>query len=120
MTEIREDFLYKARFVKSGENKYGPWEIILVQGKGSRQPTIAISVIDPPSGVGLSGMFRIDHIRSIMVRNWQDKEGVWHRGGAVTVRAVVVPVMDAVTVDPEISSEFDFSTEFTRMEDWFK
>lgn len=120
MTEIREGGCYVAKSIRNGVSSVGPWEILIVQNKGPRQPALAISVIDPPSGITLSGAFRVDRIHSVMVRNWQDKNGNWHKGGAVTVRAEVMPteLLNQVKDSPQ-NADMNPPTDFPSLEGWF-
>ena len=87
MTEIRVGQVYLAKEVKTGRNDHGPWEMIIVQAPGKKQPKIAISVTKPPSGIGANGLFKVVSIRSVMHRNWNNK-GKW-MPGSVTVKCGV-------------------------------
>ena len=118
MTEIVEGNSYVAREIKVGSSKNGEYEILTVKGAGKRQPLIGISVLNPPSGIGVNGAFRVEKIHSVMVRNWQDSKGVWHTGGSVTVRAEVSPVygFDHLVGGKPINNE---ATKFPGLEDLF-
>lgn len=118
MTEIRVDEVYVAESVKTGENEHGPWEIVVVKGPGKRQARIGISVVDPPSGIGINGAFRVDEIRSVMVRNYKNANGYWTQGGSVTVRARIIPANDWKP-KKEVDDNF-INTQFPSLEDYFK
>ena len=79
MTEIRVREMYVAKKIYTGKSKDGePYEIIVVQRQGARQPKIAISVGNVPSGIGVNGAFKITFIKSVMHRKWRDKKsGKW-------------------------------------------
>ena len=116
MTKIETGGIYIARAVKSGENIHGPWELLVVAGEGPRQPKIGVSVLNPPSGVGISGAFRIERISSVAHRKWKDNNDVWHEGN-VTVKAEVTPVAEFEI--PKKKRRKREIPEFTNLEEWF-
>lgn len=127
MTSIKEGGRYVAKRIFTGENKTGPWEIVVVQAEGRRQPKIGISVLNPPSGIGISGAFTVDRIYSVSVRNWQTKDGEWHSGGAITVKAEVTGISDILEqTQPKKGRKkkendiFETNTQFPSLEDLFK
>ena len=108
-----------AAAIRSGKSRTGPYEMIIVRGAGRNQPPIGISVLDPPSGIGINGAFRVDEIRSVMVRNSQDKSGKWYKGGSITIRANVTPILDFSQPNPADESGM-VATSFSSIEDYFK
>lgn len=122
MTSIKEGGRYVARRIFAGNNQNGPWEIVVVQQEGRRQPKIGISVLNPPSGIGLSGAFTIDRIYSVAVRNFKDASGEWHTGGAVTVKAEVTAISDILeqVAPKERKPRKTVETQFPSLEDLFK
>ena len=122
MTNIKEGGKYVAKRIFTGTNKTGPWEIVVVQSEGRRQPKIGISVLNPPSGIGLNGAFMIDRIYSVSVRNYQTADGEWHSGGAVTVKAEISAISDMLEqVKPKKKKDendiFETNTQFPSLED---
>ncbi len=122
MTEIKEGCSYIAKSFKQGENVHGKWEMLIVKGQGKRQPTIAVSVINVPCGLGPTGAFRIDHIASVMHRMWRTPDGEFHYGN-VTVRAEVTPIYDIGMQTRDVINQIggddvEFTTEFRTFEDW--
>ena len=123
MTEIRVGQVYLASEVKTGRNEHGPWEMIIVRAPGRNQPTIAVSVTKPPSGIGANGVFKICSIRSVMHRNWKAPNGKWMPGN-VTVKAGVKSL--AKLSDKEmkwLQGKIQYNTgkpKFQSLEDFFK
>lgn len=122
MTEIREGESYIARHIKKGNSERGPYEIVIIQGKGKGQPAIALSVLNIPSGMGVNNAFTIVKIYSVAVRNYQDKKGVWHKGGSITVRAVINPIYDMREINRISNGQEMLEPEDVpapSIEDWF-
>lgn len=122
MTEVRVGYTYIANKVKAGSNAYGDWELLVVKSPGRRQPVIAISVINVPSGINYTGAFKIREIRSVMHRMWKSAVDGEYRYGNVTVKAVVEPVFDYIPPEkPKKEDDDDIFTgpQFPSLEDWF-
>ena len=123
MTEIRVGQVYLAKEVKTGRNSNGPWEIIIVQAPGRKQPKIGISVTKPPSNIGPNGLFKITSIRSVMHRNWKAPNGQWQPGN-VTVRAGVKSLAKLSDKEVErLQGEINYSghkPKFPSLEDFFE
>ena len=122
MTEIRVKELYVAKKIYTGKSRDGePYEIIVVQRQGARQPKIAISVGNVPSGIGVNGAFKITYIKSVMHRKWRDKKsGKWY-DGSVTVRANV-RAMPNVNVEEAENVHYSYKNrkpEFGSLEEFF-
>jgi len=128
VTDVKEGGRYVAKRVFTGTNASGPWEILVVQAEGRRQPKIGVSVLNPPSGIGISGQFVIDRIYSVAVRNYKTPDGEWHSGGAVTVKADITPISDILEqVKPKKERRkkkgddmFEMNTQFPSLEDLFR
>lgn len=119
MTEIRVGQAYIAKWVKTGRSKAGdPYEMIIVQSPGRQQPRIAISVINIPSGLSASGVFKLTSIRSVQHRKWKDKNGVW-KDGNVTVRARIKPLVQLGPKELEQLEYKEVTPQFKSLEDWF-
>jgi len=125
MISLEEDKVYVANHVYYGENEKGTWEIIVVKVPGPRQPAIAISVQNSPSGINSSAAFRVDKIKSVEVRNHKNKNGSWTIGGNVLVKADISPIdtyeglienLQGRSAKPKKPKP---QTVFKNMEDWF-
>ena len=113
--------MYVAKKIYTGTSKDGePYEIIVVQRQGKRQPKIAISVCNVPSGIGVNGAFKITYIKSVMHRKWKDKNGKWY-DGSVTVRANVKALPNVnVEEEPDVHYNYkDRKPEFGSFEEFW-
>ena len=120
MTEIRVGQTYVAKRIYTGRNDTGPYEIIVVQAPGRKQPKIGISPIKVPSRIGPNSVFKITSIKSVQNRSWRNpKTGVWQTGGQITVRAGVKALG---SLSPEEMEEVVYKEtvpEYPSLEDWF-
>ena len=119
MTEVRVGEAYVAKRVFAGRNEHGPWEMIVVQNVGKKQPKIAISPTNVPCGIGPNAVFKISRIKSIQNRNWKDSSGRWHVGGQVTVRAKVTPLCQLKPEELEKMNYKEVQPEFPSLEEFF-
>ena len=118
MTEVRVGQAYVAKRVYTGRSKDGPYEIIVVQSPGRKQPKIAISVTNMPSHLSSSGVFKITSIKSVMHRKWRDEKGQWH-DGSVTVRARIKPLVQLNPKELEDLNYKEVKTQFPSLEELF-
>lgn len=121
MTEIRVGDAYVAKRVYTGRNNGGLWELIVVQNTGKKQPKIAISPTNVPTGIGPNAVFKITNIQSVQHRKWKSPSGQWHDGN-VTVRAKVKGLAKMTTeeLEKENINYKDTVPEFPSLEDMFK
>ena len=119
MTELRIGEAYVAKRVYKGHNNRGPYEMIVVQNVGKKQPKIAISPTNVPTGIGPNAVFKLTTIRSVQNRNWRDKKGTWHVGGQVTIRGKVKPLVQLGPKELEKLNYKETKPEFPSLEDFF-
>lgn len=119
MTEIRVGEAYVAKRVYTGRNDGGLWELIVVQNAGKKQPKIAISPTNVPTGIGPNAVFKLLNIKSVQHRKWKSPSGQWQDGN-VTVRARVKALAKMRPEELEDVNYADTTPEFQSLEDFFK
>ena len=119
MTELKVGESYIAKQVKAGKSKTGkPWEILICKHIGPRQPKIALSVANVPSGITSTGAFRLEKILCVQHKKWRSKSGQWYDGN-VMVYAEITPLADFDMDDIETIGFNDVTPEFPSLEDWW-
>ena len=118
MTEVKVGDAYVAKRVYTGRNESGPWELIVVQNVGKKQPKIGVSVLNVPSKIGPNGVFKITSIKSVQHRKWKDGSGRWQDGN-VTVRARVKALAQMAPEELEEVSYKEHAPEFPTIEELF-
>lgn len=92
MVNMTVDNVYVAEKVRSGMNKQGPWELIMLKGEGNDKSFIKIFPDRVPSGVKEGGKFRVQYVNSVSLTHTPPTEKYDKWSDSFCIGAIVEPV----------------------------
>lgn len=92
MVNLIVDNTYVAAKVRSGMNKQGPWEMIMLAGEGNDKSVIKVFPDRVPSGVKEGGKFRVQYVNSVSITHTPPSERYNKWSDSFCINAIVDPV----------------------------